>query len=184
MGAPHAVSAPVLLLTGPPGVGKTTAIKKVVDLIGDHAGGFYTREVRINGRRTGFEIVTLSGETAPLAVKASSAAFPREQVFKGYRVNLDAIDQLAAPALVHAASAGKIVIVDEIGPMEILSRRFCQAVWDLLGNNRVAIVGAIVQRPDRFADRVKAHPRVTLRVLTPHNREAVPGEIRELVTKA
>jgi hypothetical protein len=54
---------PVILLTGQPGVGKTTVIKQSVSRLGDKAGGFYTREVRERGRRVGFEIVTLAGQT-------------------------------------------------------------------------------------------------------------------------
>ena len=63
-------AAPVILLTGRPGTGKTTAIRHVVDALGDRAGGFYTREVRAVGRRTGFELVTLAGEAAVLAENA------------------------------------------------------------------------------------------------------------------
>jgi nucleoside-triphosphatase len=49
-----------LLLTGRPGVGKTTVIKKVAEALGDRAGGFYTEEIRgAEGRRRGFQLVTL-----------------------------------------------------------------------------------------------------------------------------
>lgn len=51
-----------ILLAGRPGVGKTTVIKQVVDMLGGEAGGFYTEEIRQGGRRLGFKIITLEGE--------------------------------------------------------------------------------------------------------------------------
>ena len=37
-------TVPVILLTGQPGIGKTTAIQHVVNVLGDRVGGFYTRD--------------------------------------------------------------------------------------------------------------------------------------------
>lgn len=56
-----------ILLTGDPGVGKTTLIQKVVQDLSGNAGGFYTKEIRENSRRIGFEIVTFSGRRGILA---------------------------------------------------------------------------------------------------------------------
>jgi nucleoside-triphosphatase len=57
-----------ILITGRPGVGKTTLVKKIEAHLRDSAGGFYTEEVRDNtGKRIGFRIVTLDGETGWLA---------------------------------------------------------------------------------------------------------------------
>lgn len=58
---------PRILLTGPPQCGKTTVIRKVVELFPGRAAGFYTREVRERGGRVGFEIVTLDGQVAWLS---------------------------------------------------------------------------------------------------------------------
>ncbi|MFQ5886839.1 MAG: nucleoside-triphosphatase, partial [Anaerolineae bacterium] len=38
-----------ILLAGRPGVGKTTIIKQVVDMLSGEAGGFYTEEIRQGG---------------------------------------------------------------------------------------------------------------------------------------
>src|SRR5579885_397610 len=59
--------AEVLVLTGRPGVGKTTLIRRLADALGSRAGGFYTEEIRQGGRRVGFRLVTLDGEQAVLA---------------------------------------------------------------------------------------------------------------------
>jgi nucleoside-triphosphatase len=168
--------APVILLTGRPGIGKTTAIRQVVKALGNRAGGLYTCELRAGGRRTGFELITLDGKTALLATKDPGMSFDRPAPFGRYRVNLDAIDTVGVPALLDALDRGQVIVVDEIGPMEILSSRFRDAILRILGSD-VAVVGAIVLRPQPFADRVKAHPRVTIRHITRDNRDSLPKQI-------
>ncbi|HYN89959.1 MAG TPA: nucleoside-triphosphatase [Ardenticatenaceae bacterium] len=167
---------PVILLTGAPGAGKSTVIQKVLGRLGARAAGFYTREVRSAGERTGFEIVTTGGEVAWLATKRQEVAFAREVSFHGYRVNLDALDLVAAPALLDATRQGKVVVVDEIGPMEIFSESFCRAVR-VLRDGDATVVGTVVERPNAFADAVKAHPRVRVVPVTRENREALAVRI-------
>jgi len=51
-----------VFLTGPPGIGKTTLVKKVVKLLQEFhavtASGFYTEELRDNRTRIGFDVVS------------------------------------------------------------------------------------------------------------------------------
>jgi nucleoside-triphosphatase len=172
---------PVILLTGRPGIGKTTVIKKIVSLLENNAlannvGGFYTREVRVRGKRTGFEIVTLAGQVDYLATKEPDIVFAAEVPFGKYRVNLTAIDEIAIPALLRAVEQDQLVIIDEIGPMEIRSKRFCQTVLEILAGETV-VLGTIVQKPDQFADKVKAHPRVMVKEITLANRAQIPKQV-------
>ena len=167
---------PAILLTGRPGIGKTTAIHKIVSLLGGEAGGFYTREVLIGGRRAGFELATLTGERDWLASKEPGVAFAHQTPFKSYKINLDAINLLGVPALLRAMEEGKVVIVDEIGPMEMLSPLFRQTIIKMLDSEAV-VVGSVYQRPNPFADRVKAHPRVTVKEITLENRDRLPAEV-------
>lgn len=174
---------PVILLTGQPGVGKTTAIKSIVSLLGPRAGGFYTREVRARGQRTGFELVTLDGRTVWLASRSPAKIFEEEVPFGKYRVNLRAIDSFGVPALRRAVKANQVVVIDEIGPMEIVSELFCRTVLDILASD-IPVVGTIAQRPNAFADRVRAHPRVELRLVTFANREQIPPQVAAALTAA
>jgi nucleoside-triphosphatase len=179
-------TVPVILLTGWPGVGKTTALRRIVEGLEGSAGGFYTREVRTGGRRTGFELVTLEGERALLATTDPSAELGRPVSFGRYRVDLEAIDAVGVPALVLALQQGRVVVVDEIGPMEIgpmeigpmeiRSARFREAILKIL-DGEAPVVGTIYGRPQPFADRVKAHPRARVREITMDNRDALPGEV-------
>jgi nucleoside-triphosphatase len=57
-----------ILLTGPPGCGKTTAAMKIVGSLGKMTvAGFYTEEIREAGRRKGFRWHRLDGRCGTLA---------------------------------------------------------------------------------------------------------------------
>jgi nucleoside-triphosphatase len=124
----------------------------------------------------GFELVTLAGRTSLLATKDPGITFDRQVPFGRYRGNLDAIDTVGVPALLDARDAGRVVVVDEIGPMEILSLRFRNAILTIL-DSKATVIGTVVLRPQPFADRVKAHPRVTIRPITASNRNELPRQI-------
>jgi nucleoside-triphosphatase len=171
------------LLTGRPGIGKTTVIQKTLALLGDRpVGGFYTREVREQGQRVGFELVTLDGTIATLATTRSHN-FAQAQPFGRYTVNLAAIDGVGVPALRRAWQASGIVVIDEIGPMEILSRPFQEIVWQIV-NSEAWLLATIVQRPEPFADRVKQRPNVRLIEVVTANRETLPERLAAELTRA
>jgi len=103
------------LITGPPGIGKTTLIKKLYALC-KPAVGFYTEEVRgPNGVRLGFDIISLEDENSrkPLARESSTQRGPK--VGK-YTVKIPEFESVAIPCVENAQSCHeKIIIIDEIG---------------------------------------------------------------------
>jgi len=166
----------VHLLTGRPGVGKTTIIRQLASMLGPAAAGFYTQEVRHSGSRIGFELVTLTGERAWLAARPGAASFRHGVPFGSYRVNLETIEALGVPTLLEALHGGMLIVVDEIGPMEMLSRYFQNAIQSIL-DSCAPVVGTIVARSHPFADRVKAHPRVVLHEVTLANRDVLATQL-------
>jgi len=132
-------------------------IQRVIDGYKGAAGGFYTREIRHDGVRKGFEIVTLDGRRGVLA-HVDIKGQPR--VGK-YGVDMGVMEGLAARAMSQAAEQGALVVVDEIGPMEILSSVFCETLVKVL-DMRVPLLGTIVQRRLPFSDRVKRRQDVQL----------------------
>ena len=172
---------PIILLTGQPGIGKTTIIKRLADLAGNKAGGFYTQEIREGGKRRGFEIITFEGEKDYLALKSSKNTFKSEVTFKSYKVNLDGIETIAVPSLIKARDEGKIIFVDEIGPMEISSKTFCDTIQQLLEDDTIIMVGTIAKRPYRFTDDVKRYERVKLIEITYETRDGMAEEVWKMV---
>jgi nucleoside-triphosphatase len=173
-----------LLITGVPGAGKTTALRRVADGLqgrrrrGHRARGFLTDEIRSGHRRVGFSITSLAGETAVLAHVETRSA---HRVGR-YGVDLEALDRLVAatlvPAATTAAPAGEaeLFLIDEIGKMECFSGRFVEAVKILLEAPH-PVVASVARRGAGFIDAVKRRDDVTLWHITRENRDELPARI-------
>src|SRR5438094_7139734 len=162
---------PKLLITGPPGIGKTTVLERVVaSLPPAVATGFLTRELRERGGRPGFATETLHGHTAVLASLRSDTG-PR---VGRYRVRVAALDAVAVPTL--AARPGvRLIVVDEIGKMESLSNRFAHAVRTALAPP-VPLLGTIARSGAGLIAEVRRRPDVTLVEVTLENRGGLPAK--------
>jgi len=157
-----------ILLTGRPGVGKTTVIKEVLERLPGRAGGFYTAEIRERGQRQGFKIITLDGREGILAhidIKG-----PR-RVSK-YGVNLASLESIGVAAIRRAIAEDDYVVIDEIGKMELFSTEFRTAVREAIASEAI-VLGTITWRPHPWADAIKSHPQVTVLEVSRENREAM-----------
>jgi len=164
-----------ILLTGPPRCGKTTVVQKVVALFTGKAAGFYTREVRQAGRRQGFEIVTLDGKTALL----SHVDFPGPLRVGKYGVNQEDFHRVALPALEFTPGID-LMVVDEIGKMECLSRLFIAAL-DRLWAAPVPLLATVAEKGGGYIRQVHEKPDKTLVTVTSANRDELPMKILALL---
>jgi nucleoside-triphosphatase len=166
------MSPPRLLVTGAPGIGKTTLVRAVVGrLAGLRVGGFYTAEQRGAHGRTGFRVVTFDGREGQLAT-TSPGHGPR---VGRYVVQLQSFEVIALPSLDLRAGVD-LYVIDEIGKMECLSPRFVEAVRRLLASD-FPLLATIALRGSGFIQEVKRLPDVELIPLTHDNRERLPEEI-------
>jgi nucleoside-triphosphatase len=165
-----------VLLTGRPGCGKTTLIKRVANNLPRSAGGFYTEEIRDSGTRAGFRIVTLDGEEAIFA----HVDFKTPDRLGKYGLDLSALERIGVSAIHQAILAQRLVVIDEIGPMEIRSAIFREAVNEAL-NGGVPILATIFARPLPFTDAIKARPDVKLIEVRPDNRERLVFELSDRI---
>jgi nucleoside-triphosphatase len=162
-----------LLLTGPPGCGKSTLIERVVEQIDTRMTGFLTREIRSNRARVGFEIVTMAGDRGILAhVNLKSTV----RVGR-YGVDLDALERIAVPSMIPT-KPDEMVIIDEIGKMECLSPLFRDTLERTLDSSH-SVVGSIAGKGDRFIEGIKKRPDVELILITTRNRDGLPGRLLE-----
>ena len=162
----------MLLITGVPGLGKTTVMRKVKGLLaGKRIRGFLTDEIRNErGERLGFQIETFDGRVARLA----SVELRSPNRVGRYGVDLDALNAVAVPAL--ALEERAIYLIDEIGKMECLSGAFIDAVARLLDAD-CPVIATVARRGKGFIAEVKRHPRTETWEVTRANRDAMPGRI-------
>lgn len=178
--------ATALLLTGRPGVGKTTLVLRVAERLKPRPGGFYTEEVRekaprepLKGERRGFRAVTFDGVASMIA----DVDFRRTPPVGRYGVDVAAIDRLADAALrprPFDSAQGRrdvaVFIIDEIGKMECLSERFVEATQALLDSGRL-VVATVGERGSGFIADVKRRPDAELWEVTRQNRDEMPARV-------
>ncbi|MFQ5710904.1 MAG: NTPase [Candidatus Geothermarchaeales archaeon] len=161
-------------LTGQSGVGKTTVIEKIFQALrnrGLRVGGMITREVRKGGIRVGFEIIDLASGARGWLAHVDQAVGPR--VGK-YRVNLEDLDNIGVGALLRSVEEADIIVCDEIGPMELASPRFREALSTIVGSGKT-ILATIHQRySERPPEEVRRAPDSTMYRITFMNRDNVP----------
>lgn len=174
------------LVTGPPGVGKTTLIIRALESLKASnpdfkLQGFYTREIREGSERVGFEVVTLDGRKAPLATTSSSsspACFRWPTVGK-YIVDVASFESLALPEL-QVREDTDLFIIDEVGKMELYSSSFFPAVLKVLESNIPILASVPIPKSGRDIPgvaRLKNHPGASIFTLTTSNRDGVKDQI-------
>ena len=162
-----------LFLTGGPGVGKTTIIKEALARAGASAGGFYTEEIRSGGVRQGFRLTTLDGQSAVLAHVDIRSQY---RVSK-YGVNLEGLEWVGVAAIRQAIQDSAVVVIDEVGKMELFSPSFREAVSEALASDK-KVLGTIMLAPHPWADAIKRHPEVEVIEVTRPSRDQVAGRVR------
>lgn len=152
-----------LLLTGHPGIGKTTIIRNVVAQVGDKAGGFYTEEIVGPGGRKGFRLITLDGKKTSQSTTIAHVDLrsPKTPQVGRYGVDVKALERVGVAALRRAMQEKELIIIDEIGTMELYSHAFTDTVMlAILGPKPV--LGTIMRHPHPESDVFKTLAQVTL----------------------
>jgi nucleoside-triphosphatase len=172
---------PRLLLEGRPGIGKTTVARRLVALLlegGVPVGGFTTGELRTGGRREGFVVEAVSGAREVLA----HVGLPGPPRVGRYGVDLAAFERVALPTL-RAPGPGRVVVVDELGKMELASAAFRAAVVELLGRD-VAVVATVHHARHQLTDALKRRPDIRVVRITEATRDGLPEQLRDWLVGA
>lgn len=161
------------LLTGSPGIGKTTVIRATLRrLDGIKCAGFYTEEKRHSRQRIGFKIFTLDAEEGTLASieRGSGPTVGR------YTVHVEEFENLVLPLIDPEQTPADLYIVDEIGKMELLSRRFRLKMIDLLARPS-SLLATIAKKGKGFVEQIKGRNDIELIEVTRENRDQLPAQI-------
>jgi len=136
--------------------------------MGFRVGGVLSREVREKGTRIGFEIVDFQTERRGWLAHVNQPNGP--QVSK-YRVNLRDLETIGAESIRDAVAKAQIIIVDEIGPMELFSPAFKEAVVQAI-NSHKPVLGVVHHRArDPLINAIRTREDAEIIEVTYENRE-------------
>lgn len=160
------------LITGLPGVGKTTLIRKISEALKPfHPVGFYTEEIRERGVRRGFELISLKGKRKLLSHKEISSPYKVDQ----YKVDIEGFEDFL-DSISFFSSSARLIIIDEIGKMECLSLRFREILKEILDSDRW-LIATIALKGTGLISTVKERKDVRIFEITKKNREPLLSEI-------
>ncbi len=164
---------PHILITGLPGVGKTTLIRELATrLAHHHPAGFYTEEIRnAQGTRIGFQLRSFCGRQLALA----HVDFHGPHRVGRYGVDVVGFERLLTDLdLTHSPS--RLIVIDEIGKMECCSSRFIKEVTALL-EGPTTLIATIALKGEGFIREVKDRPDCHLMAVTRENRDRLVNDL-------
>lgn len=169
----------IFLLTGRPGIGKTTVILRLADELrgqGINVCGMVTKEVRSGGVRTGFELIDIaSGRRGVLA--SIGEGEPR---VGRYAVNLKDLEEIGVKAI-ESAEAYDVLLVDELGPMELKSRRFKDAIRKVLQLDKPVVMTIHHKEADELLDDLRKMASKNIITVTYENRDSLPRMLADKI---
>ena len=169
----------ILLLTGAPGVGKTTILIKSVEALkakGVPVGGMISQEAREGNVRVGFKIIDLTNGKHGWLAHINQKSGP--QVGK-YHVNLQDLNNIGVQAIIDAVRKSEAIAIDEIGPMELFSQKFKQAVKQALESKKLVLAVAHAKAKDPIINEAKQREDAGIYIVTLLNRENLSQDIEK-----
>ncbi len=165
----------LIFLTGPPRTGKTTLLLRAAEELkarGYRLGGMTSQEIRETDVRLGFEIREYASGRKGWLAHVRQPAGPR---IGKYRVNLDDLKSIGVAAILNALKEADVVLIDEIGPMELLLEDFKEAVQNAV-NSLKPVLGTIHYRAQHdLVRQIKARKDADIIEVTQENRARLTG---------
>jgi nucleoside-triphosphatase len=166
-----------IFITGKPGVGKSTVVRRVMALMQDKGykgGGVISPEIRKDGHRVGFEIVDLLEGRRGILSHVSLSYGPK---IGRYRVNLESLSRIGVRAIERSVREADFIIIDEVGPMELRGEDFMDAVLKAAYGIKpvISVLHWRIRHPTM--DALMTMDDVTIYEVTLKNRNGLPNKI-------
>jgi nucleoside-triphosphatase len=180
---PRLVSSPIKIgITGMPGSGKTQTLLRIIQLLeqeGVKVGGMVTEPIIEKERRSGFQITNW--------ITKEHEVFAREglksRVHSGkYGVNLSALEGLGARSLAEARSSADVIVIDEVGKMEVESEAFTKSVVETLDTDKSIVMTLHKKSRNPLLQDIRRRDELRLLEVTPVNKNLLAFKIVGLLT--
>lgn len=174
---------PKIGITGMPGVGKTQALLKIIGALeksGYIVEGMITKPITKKKTRVGFYVA--DWQTGEKEVFAHIDFETKEKV-GDYGVDLDVLEKIGVPAIEKAITDDEVdvIIIDEIGKMEMLSEKFCEIVIEALDSDKPIMVTLHKKSRTPLLQDVRRRDDIRILEVTPVNRNLLPYKIEKIM---
>ncbi len=174
---------PKIGITGMPGVGKTSTLRKIINSLEDHGyvvGGIITEPVLKKKKRVGFYVKNWTTDEKEVFAHVD---FEHRDSVGDYGVDIEALEKISIPAIEKAITDENvnIIIIDEIGKMEMLSEKFCDIVIEALDSDKPIIVTLHKKSRTPLLQDVRRRDDIRILEVTPVNRNLLPYKIEKIM---
>lgn len=160
-----------IFLTGKAGVGKTTIIEEVLKRTSLSYGGFQTKTYLKEEKLVGFKIVdftTKKEEIIALVIKG------------GIIINPQGFERLGVEAIKQALERKRLIVMDELGFMELAAPNFQNKVWEALRSDK-PVLGVVKMHKNDFLDKIRDGNHVQIICVTENNRERIKDQLQRML---
>ncbi len=168
-------------ITGLPGAGKTHALMRVIEMLEEEdltIGGMITEPIVDGRKRIGFTVKDwLTGETTVFA----HVDIQSKIMVGKLGVDLKRLEEVGVKAITRACEETDVIVIDEVGKMEVESPVFVDAVKQALDTEKPMLLTLHKKSRNPLLQDIRRRDDVRILEVTPTNRNLLPYKIIRLM---
>ncbi len=168
-------------ITGLPGAGKTHALRKVVEMLeveGIKVGGMITDAIEEKGKKVGFMVQDLLTKEEGVLARIDMDSEVR---FLEYGIDMEALDGIGVAAINRSTMEADVIVIDEVGKLEVESKNFVEAVKDALEADKPLLLTLHKKSRNPLLQDIRRRDDVRILEVTPINKNILPYKIIPLI---
>lgn len=172
-------------ITGLPGAGKTHALRKVIEMLQSEevkVGGMVTDAIIEKGLKVGFNVMNiLTEEEGVLAHRDSPSEVRFQFEDYNYGINIEVLDSIGVNAIAMALGEADVIVIDEVGKLEVESPLFVKVVKEALEADKPLLLTLHKKSRNPLLQDIRRRDDVRILEVTPINKNILPYKIIPLI---